>query len=186
MSEREPQYETGKNSEIDTKNLEKLSKENFERMRKDAEKAESKKDSIEAIHERIEQATKNQEAPPVATSEKNASETPLRASTQLKGNAYRQTVRSTQRKLKPSQRAFSKVVHQPIVESISDAAEGTIARPSGLLFAGLLSVVSSLAVLYICRHYGYEYNFMIGLACLALGFVVGLLLEGAWRLLKRN
>lgn len=186
MSEREPQYEAPKSSELDKKNLEKLSEENYERMRKDAEKAESKSDSIEAIQERIEKAALSKEDIKTNAAETTASESTLRASTELKGAAFRQRLKEIQRNETPLQRTFSKFIHQPAVENVSNAAEGTIARPSGLLFGGLFSVVSSIAILYICRHYGYEYNFLIGIVFFVGGFFLGLIIEGMWRIFRKR
>lgn len=186
MSEREPQYETGKHSELDKKNLEKLSEDNYERMREAAEKAEATKDSTEAIRERIEKTARSKEDIQSSNSETAASESPLPVGSQLKGNAFKQRMREVQRKETPAQRTFSKFIHQPVVESVSNVAEGTVARPSGLLFGGLLSVISSIAVLYICRHYGYEYNFLIGMLFFVGGFVLGILIEGIYRLFKKS
>lgn len=187
MSEREPQYEAPKSSELDKKNLEKLSEDNYERMRQAAEKAEAKTDSIEAIQERIEKTALSKEDIESNTTETAASESSLRgASAQLKGAAFRQRMKEIQRKETPAQRTFSKFIHQPAVESVSNAAEGTIARPSGLLFGGLFSVVSSIAILYICKHYGYEYNFLIGLVFFVGGFFLGLIIEGIWRIFRRK
>lgn len=186
MSEREPQYEAPKSSELDKKNLEKLSEDNYERMREAAEKAEAKTDSIEAIQERIEKAAKSKEDIKVNAAETAANDSTLRAGAQLKGAAFRQRMKEIQRKETPAQRTFSKFIHQPAVESVSNAAEGTIARPSGLLFGGLFSVVSSIVILYICKHYGYEYNFLIGIVFFVGGFFLGLIIEGIWRIFRRK
>lgn len=189
MSERQPNYETGKNSELDSRQLEKHSQRNAEKINENAEKAAENdlRNSLEAIQERVEKAASEsaEVAAESARSETVASQSPLSLGTQFKGQAYKQEMRRVQRREKPAERAFSKIIHQPVVEEISNIAESTIARPSGLLFAGIFSVITSLAVLWISRHYGYEYNFMIGLLSLAGGFGVGLVVEGVGRALKR-
>lgn len=93
-----------------------------------------------------------------------------------------QTVKRAQKQLRGAERGFSKVIHNPKVEAVSDVAGGTIARPSGLLIGGLFSLVATIAVIVICRYYGYEYNYLIGLACFGLGFIVGLLVEALYKL----
>lgn len=184
MSERQPHYEVGRGNEIDPQEFEKLNEAAAEQRREAAEKAEANKESLEQIRKNIEKAAATKEQIEAVRLEKGAGESVLRASGQLKGIAFKQRMREVQRKEAPATRTFSKVVHQPVVEELSNLAEGTVARPSGLLFGGIVSVISSLVILYISRHYGYEYNFLVGLVGFAGGFVLGLLIEGVWRLFK--
>ena len=184
-AEFEPKYEKGHELSPDSKSLEKLSERNFERLERAAEEAEAKRDTLEAIQERIEKATQGHEKLKADKAELAPGETIPHANTKLKSHAYQQTLRRTQKKLPKHERAFSKVVHQPAVEALSEAAGATVARPSGLLAGGIFSVISSLGVLYICRHYGYEYNFTIGLASFAGGFALGVIIEGILKLFKR-
>lgn len=107
------------------------------------------------------------------------------AGPQLQAQALNQTLNKIQKKLPAYERQFSKFIHSPIVEKVSQAGGSTIARPNGLLFAGIFSFMASLVVLTICRYYGYEYNYLIGLASLGLGFVAGLFLEAITKLVKR-
>lgn len=187
MSEKQPNLELGKNPEVNQKDIEKLSEKNYERLKSDAEKAESdsNKNSLEAIQEKIRKEALSKKEIENITKEVNKTEPNLRANTQLKGLAFKQKMREVQRKETPAQRSFSKFIHNPTVEVISNATENTVGRPSGLLFGGLFSVIAGLGVLYICNHYGYEYNFTIGLAFFVGGFFAGLIIEGLWRLFKR-
>lgn len=187
MSERQPHYEAGRNIELDSKELEKQHKNAAEHYREAAENAPDKKESLETIRKNIERAAASKkEIEEASRKEAAASESVANSRLQFKGSAFKQLLREVQRQETPAQRRFSKVIHQPAVEEISNLAEGTVARPSGLLFGGLFSALSSIVVLYICRHYGYEYNFLIGLASFAGGFCVGLLLEGLSKLFSRN
>lgn len=187
MSEFEPKFETGKESQLEAEKLEKLSEKNLERLREAAEKAEAreaKKDSLEDLIERVEKARADKE-PLKQNQETTPNEAVLHTGTKLKSHALKQTIKRTQKELPAHERAFSKLIHNPAVEAVSDVSGATVARPSGLLAGGLFSVISSLLVLYICRHYGYEYNFLVGIVSFAGGFAVGLLLEGTAKLLRR-
>lgn len=184
MSERQPHYEAGSSSEFDPREFEKLNDEAAEKRREAAEKAEAKKASLEQIRRNIEEAASSKEQLEVNQLEKKVEQSVLKAGGQLKDIAFKQRMREVQRKESPATRTFSKVIHQPVVEEVSNIAESTIARPSGLLVGGIVSVISSLVILYISRHYGYEYNFMVSLVGFAGGFVLGLILEAVWRLLK--
>ena len=191
MSEFEPKFENRKEVEIPKEEFERLKEKNRERLEREAENARTlehaKQDSIEAIQARIERsAMSSRETMEHTNLETEAHESELRASTQLKGYALSQTIKRVQKQLPPSERVLSKVIHQPAVNAVSTAAESTVARPSGLMVGGLFSVISSFVVLYICRHYGYEYNFAIGLISFGGGFIIGLLLEGILKLFRRK
>jgi hypothetical protein len=187
MSEFEPKFETGKHAELDSSDSEKRDKHAAEKRKEAAEAAAEavRERSIEAIQDRIEKAALDKEQIQIEKSENTASQSPVQFGTAFGKNAAKQTIKRTQKKLAPPERAFSKVIHQPVVEALSNVGEKTIARPSGLLAGGLFSVLSSLAILYVCRHYGYEYNFMVGLAGFVGGFALGVLIEGIVKLIKR-
>ncbi|MBW3569096.1 hypothetical protein KY385_03115 [Candidatus Parcubacteria bacterium] len=110
---------------------------------------------------------------------------PVQIGSQLHSQALRQNLKKVQSNLPVYQRQFSKFIHNPKVEKLSDATGTTIARPSGLLFAGIFSFIASLAVLTICRYFGYEYNYLIGLASLGGGFLAGLFLEAFLKIVKK-
>lgn len=186
MNEQEPNYEGLKPVEIDPQQSKEATAALAEKLREAAEKAEANKKSIEKLREKVEQVAPSKEQVEVSRLENGASESVLKASSQLKGLAFKQRMREIQRKEGPLGRRFSKIIHHPVVEEVSNVAEGTVARPSGLLFGGAFSVLSSLVILYIARHYGYEYNFLVGMAGFVGGFFLGLLLEGSWRLFKKH
>ncbi len=185
MNEREPNLGSHEKFELNSKEVKEIERRAAEKREQEAARAEAERDSIEAIRERLEKATQNQEKPKLNQQEKAASETAHYSSTGLKSHALNQSLKRVRKQLPARDRAFSKVIHQPAVEAVSNVAESTVARPSGLLFAGLFSLLSSLAVLYICRHYGYEYNFLVGLAALGGGFIVGLVLEVFYKFFKK-
>lgn len=173
--------EVGKTPEIDQDLLKEIGEKNHERLDKDAQNAQEKQPSLEEIRKRLEKAQEKQEKAEINDQESRASETPISIGSSLQNQQIKRTIQQTQKQLKKPDRAFSKVIHQPAIQAVSSALEGTLARPSGLLMGGLFSVIGSIVVLWICRHYGYEYNFMIGLACLAGGFTFGVIVEAVYR-----
>ncbi len=86
-------------------------------------------------------------------------------------------IKSAQKQLSAPERQFSKLVHNTSVEAVSDLTGATIARPSGMLAGGIASLLISIAVIFICRFYGYEYNYLIGIVAFIAGFFLGLLVE---------
>jgi hypothetical protein len=185
VSERIRNSENNQEQYVDPAEVERINKEAEKKLEIEAARAEKENQfSIDAIHERIERATSK--TPEQPSFETKAADTPIGIGKELRTNSRNQTLRRVQKQLPASERTFSRVIHQPAVETLSDVVGGSLARPSGLLFAGLCSIISSLIILYICRHYGYEYNFLIGLVFMAGGFVLGLLLEAVYKIFKRN
>ncbi len=107
-------------------------------------------------------------------------------SNELKDMAYRRTLKRAQNKLPAPVRAFSKIVHNPTVDAASEITGKTIARPSGVLAGGIFAFLGSSLFLYITKHYGYEYNYLLFALFFVGGFFAGLLLELGLRLSNRK
>lgn len=88
--------------------------------------------------------------------------------------------------LSGSEKAFSKVVHRPAVRAASDITARTVGRPIALLVGGLFALVGSGCYLYLAKHIGFEYNYLISTMLFTFGLVVGLILEGAVSLMSRR
>jgi len=95
----------------------------------------------------------------------------------VKEAARRRVMKRVQKQLRPDERVLSKFTHNPTVDAVSRAAEKTVARPSGLFTGGLLALIGSSAYLWIARHYGYEYNYLLFVILFMGGFMVGVALE---------
>lgn len=146
-------------------------------------------EDIKNIREKIGETSKTSEE--ISKQQNNKDEAPkasykhVQVGSQLHSQALSQNLKKVQKHLPGYQRQFSKFIHKPVVEKLSEGAGATVARPSGLLFAGIFSFIASLVVLSICRYFGYEYNYLVGLASLGGGFVVGLGLEAISKLVKK-
>lgn len=105
---------------------------------------------------------------------------------QLRQNTLDHSLRKVRRDLKPYQRPLSKFIHNDVVEAVSEFSEKTIARPSGLLAGGITSFLVSIAVLWMCRYFGYEYNYYVGIVSFAAGFIIGIVGEFITKPLRRD
>lgn len=101
----------------------------------------------------------------------------LHASHELKDSTYQYTLHKVRKSLSLPERGFSLVVHQPAVDTISNAAAQTVTRPSGLLGGGIVSLIGSGVVLYLARYYGFRYNFFVFFVLFGSGYVIGMLAE---------
>jgi hypothetical protein len=155
-----------------------------ERNHEKPESAEEKHDVLELHKNATEKAVCAEEIT-VGEHQEDAKQSVFWAQKELKDDAYNRTLKKVRGRLNPVDRAFSKVVHQPFIDAVSNFSGKTIARPSGILGGGLLALIGSGLLLYISKHYGFEYNFTVFLILFASGFVAGLFGELALRFAKR-
>lgn len=158
--------------------------ENEAQLHKAAEQAV---DSARA--EIAQQSTEQDPLAKLQAQEAQAAETarPSHVNTELKSITLRRELQQIRRKLPAGDRALSKVVHQPVVRVISEAAGASVSRPSGLLGGGLMAFVGSAGYLYLTKHVGMQYNYFVFIALFVAGFVLGLVLEFiVWGLTSRR
>lgn len=186
MSELEPQIPS---AERETSHVEN-SAEQKEKLQHLLEKAERAKNEYEGSQEKLGHAAKQEAITAKELKGKIAEkEQPkpheLLITQQTKELAYKKTIHRAQKHLSKTERTFSKVVHQPVVERASDLGAKTVARPFGLLVGGFCALLGSSFVLYMSKHYGFRYNFFVFLLFLGGGFIIGLLLEFLWNSTKK-
>lgn len=107
-------------------------------------------------------------------------------SRELKQMGFRRTLTNARMHMRAPSRTFSKAIHQPVVEKISEIAAPTIARPSGILGGGIFSLVGSSILLYVTKHYGYHYNYFVFFLLFVGGFIVGMIVELLIRAVMRG
>lgn len=168
------------------KNIE-TSREQLESIRSELEsKAQNKEDKsvdLEEISNQVEQyAISGKELSP---SEKDTKHHPVFVNKQLKDMAYSRAMTRVRKKLSLPSRAFSKVMHSKLLDKPSEIAEKTIARPSGMLGGATFAALGSILLLWITKHNGYSYNYLVVLILFAIGLLVGLLTEVFIRLIKK-
>jgi hypothetical protein len=144
-----------------------------------AQQAASPEDQIDTIRRTIEEssapkAVVEQAALKGGTSDGSG---PTYVNKELKDAALHRTLRHLQRELPRTQRLLSKTIHQPAIRRVSAATGQTVARPSGLLGGGLCAFVGSLIYLYLAKHIGFTYNYLLFFVLFVGGFVLGVVLE---------
>ena len=163
-----------------------------EAIKQSIEKAKHTKhehaEKLEEIRSTIEQKAVSSEE----LSKEHAEQAPSRpehtmhVNRELKSMAYKRTLARARRQLPAPSRALSKVIHQPTIEAVSEFAGKTVVRPSGVLAGGIAAFIGSSLFLWIARHYGYEYNFLLFALLFVGGFFIGLLVELLMRLNLRR
>ncbi len=136
------------------------------------------KDHIEKILDKVEKEAKEaEEIKDFNKDDSHHTAGPITIGAELRKRSIKDNLKKIQRELPAPQKAFSKVIHQPAINAVSEVGEKTIARPTPLLWGGLFSLAISILVLTACRYYGYRYNFLLGMAGFVGGFFLGLLIE---------
>ena len=91
--------------------------------------------------------------------------------------SYKQHMNHLQAEMKPAQRAFSKVIHAPVVEKTSEIVGGTIARPNAILSGAVVAFFLVLGVYLVAKHYGYVLSGFESIGAFAVGWVLGILYD---------
>ncbi|MDR1969768.1 MAG: hypothetical protein LBQ11_00250 [Candidatus Nomurabacteria bacterium] len=103
---------------------------------------------------------------------------PIKKATKTQKQAeYKKTLKSIQKNMNPAERTFSKVIHNPAVEAVSEAAGKTVARPAALL-AGSLSALILTTIIYItAKYYGYVLSGSEWIITFVIGWAIGLIID---------
>lgn len=95
----------------------------------------------------------------------------------LKKATLRRELNQIRRHLSAPQRTLSKVIHQPVVRVVSEAAGKTVSRPSGMLGGSIMAFVGTSGYFFLAANQGFKYNYVVFLALFLGGFALGLIIE---------
>ncbi len=91
--------------------------------------------------------------------------------------SYKHQMQRVQAELPPAQRAFSKVIHNPVVEKTSEAVGNTVARPNAILAGAMTAFFLVLAVYLVAKHLGYPLSGFETIGAFIVGWVLGVLYD---------
>jgi len=162
---RKRSQELSTSPESSTEQSPEKSAETLESARREVEKAQENVISVEKPHaETASNASDTHRVSPTAT-------------TRARKKAYEDIMYHTQAEMSPASRAFSKVIHQPIIEQVSTAVGSTVARPNAILFGALFAIIISGGIYLIARYYGYALSGFEAIGAFCIGWVVGMLVD---------
>lgn len=141
------------------------------------------KDLAKSVQEKAESGEKTLRA---LDDSQNTTVNPSYIGKSLRDNSLKQVLTRTRKRLPFDQKVLSKIVHGPIIDTVSEVSGKTVARPSGLAMGGAFSLVTSLFVLWASYFFGYEYNFLVGIMAFVGGFFVSLIIELFLKVLFRR
>jgi len=94
-----------------------------------------------------------------------------------KDASYKTTMRTIQKEMTPASRSFSKFIHNPVVENVSDITGKTIARPNSILFGSLGAFFVVLGVYLTARYIGFRLSGSEFIVVFVLGWFAGLVFD---------
>lgn len=144
---------------------------------------EERKEQLESLKQTVEHEAVSGKEIPVGKEDEKPQQAYVNK--ELRQSAFNRLLTHTQKKLSAPSRVFSKVTHQPTVDTISRVGEKTIARPSGLLMGGVCALIGSSTLLYLAKRNGFHYNLATFFVLFAAGFILGLVLEVLLRLFQK-
>jgi hypothetical protein len=98
---------------------------------------------------------------------------------------YEHTMKSLRRSMKPAQRVFSKVIHNPSIERASEVIGTTIFRPSVSLGATTTAVIVGGYVYLSARSYGFSLSGPELILAFVAGGIIGILAEALVKLIRQ-
>ena len=164
--------------------LSEKSRQNLERLQRAAQEAEHHKDTVEEMGAKVKEQAVSAKETTVGENAEDKPQTDYGNRRELKRQAYQQTMSRIRQGLRPSERIFSKTIHQPVVNNVSEVSAKTIGRPMGIIGGGLLALFGSIVLLYGAKHYGYRYNFLFFFGLFVIGYLVTTVFELGLHLIK--
>ena len=161
-------------------------KQKHERELTHVEKQHGSNEHLEAIRNKVERQAPNEHQQHLHAEKDHANNHPVLVNKQLKDMAFSRSMTRVRKKLPAPSRAFSKVIHNSAVDKSSEFIGKTIARPTSMLTGAFVAFVGTSALLWITRHYGYEYNYLLVILLFVGGAILGASIEGLWRMTHKN
>lgn len=91
--------------------------------------------------------------------------------------SFKKHMKDVQAEMKPAQRAFSKVIHNPVVEKTSEFIGSTVARPNAILAGSVVAFFAVLGVYLLAKNLGYVLSGFETIAAFVVGWLIGLLYD---------
>lgn len=103
-----------------------------------------------------------------------------------KNISYKTTIKKLQSEMNPVEKAFSKVIHNPLVEKISEVTSRTIARPRPILIGSMLSFVLISLLYIVAKKLGYQLSGSETILVFFTGWAIGLTYDYFKKIIETN
>ncbi len=100
--------------------------------------------------------------------------------------SYKKTIKRLQTEMKPSEKVFSQIIHNPLVEKTSEIISRTIARPNPLLYGSFFAFIITIISYSIARRMGYKLSGFETILSFFIGWTIGLAYDYIKKLIFNN
>jgi hypothetical protein len=91
--------------------------------------------------------------------------------------SYKKAIEQLQNELPILNRLFSKIIHTPIIEEVTDFICYTILRPNAILCGSILALLVTILNYILINQYGYVLSGYEPIIAFGLGWLIGMILD---------
>jgi hypothetical protein len=174
-AEKQSQTQSAELEKMAAEKIKSPEKSSVERPEQKAEQVEHARKAVEKAEQPVEQGHGDKES---------VQEVTFMSGISRRMN-FDHTMRSLQLKMQPTSRMFSEIIHNPVIERVSEGLGKTVLRPSVSLGATTTALIVVGVLYFTARHYGFALRGSELLITLIVGGIIGLILEALIKLLRR-
>lgn len=169
----------GSREQLNSESLEKLGNEQQDILRERLEQGHEQEQKLSAEKARSEALEQASEPERDDSHKEHVRETEHKHTITKadRTQSFNTTMKEVRDQLSPAGRRFSKIIHQPTVERMSDAVGNTVARPNAILMGSLFAFLLTASLYVIARFNGYPLSGSETIASFILGWLIGLLVD---------
>jgi len=161
-------------ADVAAEQIEKLdSQEKKAEYTNSTEKAEEAK--IEALKTAISSEKKAEEAEKANSSSSRTLRGPI--GKKQSDESFKKTMNETRQTMSPSDRAFSKIIHNKAIEKTSEVLGNSIARPDAILSGAFAAFILTLTIYIIAKNIGYQLSGFETIAAFIIGWIIGIIYD---------
>jgi hypothetical protein len=91
--------------------------------------------------------------------------------------SYKRTIKQAQNSLNPTEKVFSKIIHNDVIDRASDIIGNTILKPNPILFGSFSAFIITLLTYLIAKSLGYQLSGFESIFAFAAGWIIGILFD---------
>ena len=160
-------------------NPEKYESQEFaENINRPKEVLKQNKDALqnEALHEAMNLAEDSQSKYKEAPRHEYRQNHLKRSRAELR-NSFNKNMSEARQNMNPVEATFSKIIHQPVIETVSDTLSKTIARPKSIMFGGLFAFIFTLVIYIYAKTYGFQLSGTETIIGFGFGWLFGIIVD---------
>lgn len=100
--------------------------------------------------------------------------------------AYDATLKEIRSEMTPGEKVASTIIHNKVVEPVSDFVGATIARPNAMLSGSIAAFIAVTVVYFVAKNYGYQLSGFETIGAFIAGWLLGIFYDYISTLLQRG